>query len=121
MFSQAWKKYLPVIVILMKRSSTGEQSLDMNRTDFERAAAGRKAKLSFTINLHKGRIQNITNPPPVARELSILLQEDDTTRTMIRQYDFGFTMTSGFQLLIRNTTPPADEITEEGSTSESSE
>ena len=69
MFSQAWKKYLPVITILMKRSPNGEQTLDMNKTDFERAAGGRKAKLSFSITLHKGRIQNFTNPPPVAREL----------------------------------------------------
>ncbi len=113
MFSQAWKKYLPVITILMKRSSTGEQSLDMNKTDFERAAGGRKAKLSFAITLHKGRIQNFTNPPPVARELSTLLQEDEATRLMIRQYDYDFTMTSGFQLHIKNCTPPAGEPVEE--------
>ncbi|HQW44588.1 MAG: hypothetical protein IPP02_13640 [Chitinophagaceae bacterium] len=112
MFSQAWKKYLPVITILMKRSPNGEQTLDMNKTDFERAAGGRKAKLSFSITLHKGRIQNFTNPPPVARELSTLLQEDDATRLMIRQYDYDFTMTSGFQLQIRNCTPPADEPVE---------
>lgn len=113
MFSQAWKKYLPVITILMKRSPNGEQTLDMNRTDFERAAGGRKAKLSFAITLHKGRIQNSSNPPPVAKELSTLLQEDEATRIMIRQYDYEFTMTSGFQLQIRFCTPPAAEPVEE--------
>ena len=48
MFTQAWNKYLPVIRILMKRSVNGPQKLDTNRTDFERAAGGRKLKFTFS-------------------------------------------------------------------------
>jgi hypothetical protein len=119
MFSQAWNKYLPIIKILMKRSPNGDQTLDMNRTDFERAAGGRKAKLSFSIILHKGRIQNISvTPPPVARELATVLQEDEVTQQLIRKQNFEFSMNSSFQLLIKNTTPPAEPVNE---TSESSE
>ena len=40
MFLQTWKKYLPVIILLMKRSEKGEQVLDMNYTDFQRATGG---------------------------------------------------------------------------------
>ena len=113
MFSQAWNKYLPAIKILMKRSSTGNQTLDMNRTDFERAAGGRKTKLSFSIILHRGRVQNISvTPPPVARELVTILQEDTTTLPLIRQSNFELSMNSSFQLTIKNTTPPAEPIAE---------
>lgn len=53
MFSQAWNIYLPIIKILLKRSAGADQTLDMNRTDFERAAGGRKAKLTFSISFIK--------------------------------------------------------------------
>ena len=109
MFTQTWNKYLPIIKILMKRSSTGTQTLDMNRTDFERAAGGRKVKFTFSVTLHKGRIQNITSPPPLAKELSTILQEDEMTRKLIRQQDYDFSLNSGFQLTKKTTLPPATE------------
>jgi hypothetical protein len=112
MFTQTWNKYLPIIKILMKRSATGPQTLDMNLTDFQRAAGGRKVKFTFTVTLHKGRIQNITSPPPLARELSIILQEDDMTRQLVRQQDYEFSLNSGFQLTIKNNAPPAEITTE---------
>jgi hypothetical protein len=113
MFFQAWNKYLPIIKILMKRSTTGDQTLDMNKTDFERAAGGRKAKFTFNVTLHKGRIQNITSPSPVAKDLATLLQEDEMTRLLVRQMDYQFTMNSSFQLTIKNLTP-ATEIAADG-------
>jgi hypothetical protein len=107
MFSQAWNKYLPIIKILMKRSASGSsQVVDMNKTDFERAAGGRKAKFTFNVTLHKGRIQNVSSPSPVAKELATILQEDDMTRILVRQYDYEFSVNGSFQLSIKNITPP---------------
>ncbi|MEI8060081.1 MAG: hypothetical protein WCG67_07990, partial [Ferruginibacter sp.] len=61
MFNQTWKKYLPVLLILLKRSLIEPQVLNMNHTDFERAAGGRKIKFSFaSLQLSNGRI--ITKP-----------------------------------------------------------
>jgi hypothetical protein len=62
--------------------------------------------------LHKGRIQNVTSPPPLARELSLILQEDDMTRQLVRQQDYEFSLNSGFQLTIKNNALPASETTE---------
>src|SRR5687767_5155762 len=109
MFSQAWNKYLPVIRILMKRSVTGPQKLDTNRTDFERAAGGRKLKFTFsTVTLTRGRVQAHTPPPPVARDLVLVLQQDAITRELIRNQEFEFNMDSLFQLTIKNITPPVE-------------
>jgi hypothetical protein len=116
MFTQTWNKYLPIIKILMKRSVTGPQTLDMNQTDFQRAAGGRKVKFTFTVTLHKGRIQNVTSPPPLARELSLILQEDDMTRQLVRQQDYEFSLNSGFQLTIKNNALPASDTTTEPET-----
>lgn len=124
MFSQAWNKYLPIIKILMKRAASGEdQSLDMNQTDFERAAGGRKAKFTFNVALHKGRIQNVSTPSPVAKELATILQEDEVTRKLVREFDYEFVMNSSFQLTIRQSIPevePSVEKSGEDDTSESS-
>jgi hypothetical protein len=121
MFTQTWNKYLPIIKILMKRSATGPQTLDMNQTDFQRAAGGRKVKFTFTVTLHKGRIQNVTSPPPLARELSLILQEDDMTRQLVRQQDYEFSLNSGFQLTIKNNSLPATETSTDPETDTSEE
>jgi len=113
MFSQVWNKYLPIIKILMKRAASGDvQTMDMNKTDFERAAGGRKAKFTFNVNLHKGRIQNVTSPPPVARELATILQEDEMTRQLVRQFDYDFALNGSFQLSLRNISPAVESTTD---------
>lgn len=104
MFNQAWKKYLPVITILLKRSATGEQSLSMNHTDFERAAGGRKMKWSFpTLQLTNGRIQNNgTKYPALATEMVTELQIDEQISKLLQKQEFEFSMTNDFKLLIKN-------------------
>lgn len=109
MFIQTWNKYLPIIKILMKRSVNGDQVLDMNTTDFQRAAGGRKVKYTFSFSLLKGRPQLTSTISPLAKELITVLQEDDMTRKLIRAQDFEFSMNNSFQLHIKNSTPPAPE------------
>lgn len=109
MFSQTWKKYLPVITILLKRSASGEQTLAMNHTDFSRAAGGRKIKYSFHgLFLNNGRIDNTVKISPLAREFAEVLQENEQTRKLLQKQNFEFSMNNEFQLLIKNLTPAAD-------------
>lgn len=113
MFSQTWKKYLPVIAILLKRAATGPQTLSMNNTDFERAAAGRKIKYSFThLYLTNGRINTEVKHSALAKELSVLLQEDDTIKKLLMGQSLEFSMSNDFVLTIKNNTPPVEELTE---------
>ena len=109
MFSQVWKKYLPVIVILMKRTVNGDQTLSMNPSDFQRAAGGRKIKYSFAnMQLINGRINNTVKHQPLAREFAVILQEDETIRKMLQLKHFEFSMNNSFQLSIKNNTPQAE-------------
>ena len=117
MFSQTWKKYLPVIILLMKRSGKGEQVLDMNHTDFERAAGGKKIKLTFSdLQLDNGRINYQAKHAALAKDLTLLLQENEQSKRLIRNQLFEFSMNSSFQLTIRNNTPVKEE--ESGETNE---
>jgi hypothetical protein len=111
MFTQTWKKYLPVIAILIKRSGSGDQTLNMNNTDFERAAGGRKIKYSFNnMHLNDARIDNTFKHTPLAKEFAQLLQENELTKPLLKKQNLEFSMNSDFQLVIRNHTASADDI-----------
>lgn len=112
MFTPTWNKYMPIIKILLKRSLTAEQKLDMNGIDFQRAAGGRKVKFNFSMTLTKGRLQPSEKPPPLARELVEILQQDEMTRQIVRQHVYEFALNSNFQLSIKNCTPAEEEVTE---------
>src|SRR4030095_3308751 len=105
------RKYLPVIILLMKRSGKSEQVLDMNQTDFERAAGGKKAKLTFSnLKLDNGRTNYDANYTPLAKDLISVLQENEQTGAMMRQKQFEFSLNSSFRLTIRNTTVNEEKV-----------
>jgi hypothetical protein len=103
MFTQTWKKYLPVIVILLKRAANGDQTLSMNHTDFERAAGGKKVKYHFSdLQINKGKVSSLVKHNAAAKDLATLLTEEDASAPLIRAGHYEFSMSSGFILQIRN-------------------
>ncbi len=103
MFTQTWKKYLTVINLLIKKSTQGVQVLNMNNTDFERAAGGRKMKFTFTnIQLLNGRINYLQKPSPFANEFVALLQADETIKQTLQSHQLEFTLSGEFKLTIKN-------------------
>ncbi|MES2647470.1 MAG: hypothetical protein V4717_11380 [Bacteroidota bacterium] len=116
MFSQTWKKYLPVILILLKRSSQGDQTLSMDHADFERAAGGRKIKFSFNnLRLTKLKMNTDNKHTNVAIDLATVLQEDLTAKQVIMEQHLEFSMNNACELSIKNTTPvavPVEELEE---------
>jgi hypothetical protein len=114
MFSQTWKKYLPVITILIKRTAQGEQTLALNNTDFDRAAGGRKIKYSFNhLQLNKGRINTEVKHTPFAKEFSVILQEDEAVQKLLATLYLEFSLNNQLQLKIRNTAVDETAVTDE--------
>ena len=110
MYNQIWKKYLPVITILLKRSVTGEQIFSLNHTDFERASGGRKMKWSIPVmSLTNGRIQNLnTKQTAIATEMLAEMQADEQISKLLKMHRFEISMSNDFKLTIKNVTT-ADE------------
>ncbi len=109
MFTQTLKKYLPVIAILLKRTTSEPQVLSMNHTDFERAAGGRKVKCSFTqLLLNNGRINTEKKPNPFAKNFGDLLREDKVILGLMAGKDFEFSMSNDYKLTIKDNTPVAE-------------
>lgn len=102
MYTQVWTKYLPIIRILMKRSLTGEQTLDMNRIDFERAGSGRKAGYKFIIEFRKGRVGNLISSSPLASNLASVLLLDAVVKDLLQKNDYDISLNTRFQLHIKN-------------------
>jgi hypothetical protein len=102
MYNHIWKKYLPIIRILMKKSAAGEQVLDLNRVDFERAGTGRKAGYKFTIEFTDGKVGNVISGSALAMHLATVILEDDSARQIISENNYEISLNTKFQLSVKN-------------------
>ena len=105
MYTSIWRKYLPIIKILLKRSANETQTLDLNRVDFERAGSGRKAGYKFTIELNNGKVRNVISGSPLALNLATVLLEDDANADILRNNHYEITLNTKFQLITKNLNP----------------
>lgn len=103
MYNHIWKKYLPIVKILMKKSVSGEdQVLDLNRIDFERAGTGRKAGYKFKIEFIDGKVGNVISGSTLAMHLAQVILEDDSAKEILKEHNFQVSLNTKFQLLIKN-------------------
>ena len=102
MYNHIWKKYLPIIRILMKKSLLEEQLLDLNRIDFERAGTGRKAGYKFKIEFTDGKVGNVISGSELAMHLAQVILEDDPAHEIINEHNFEVSLNTKFQLSIKN-------------------
>lgn len=102
MYTHIWLKYLPIVKILMKRSSSGDQTLDLNRIDFERAGTGRKAGYKFTIEFTNGRVANVISNSPLAPDLATVILQDETIKSLLTSNNYQVSLNTRFQLSIKN-------------------
>lgn len=112
MYTQVWSKYAPIIKILLKKSASTDQTLDMNRIDFERAGSGRKAGYKFTIEFRKGRVSNLISSSPLASTLAGILTQDAVIKEVLQRGDYDISLNTKFQLHIKNLTANNDSLQE---------
>ncbi len=101
-YFSVWNKYLPIIRILLKKSATAEQVLDLNRIDFERAGGTRKSGYRFIVNFVNGRPDALFSGNDLVQTFISVLQTDETISNHLSKNDYTFTFTSKFQLQIKN-------------------
>ncbi len=101
MYQQFWNKYIPAIRILLKRTATADQVLDLNRFDFEHTGLTRKAGYKFDIELVNGRVSNPIGGTPLAADLATILLEDPAVRALLDEHDFVISLNTRYQLSIK--------------------
>ncbi|MGN6542429.1 MAG: hypothetical protein ACTHKY_16595 [Ginsengibacter sp.] len=102
MYNHIWKKYLPIIKILLKKSLNEEQVLDLNRIDFERAGTARKAGYKFKIEFIDGKVGNVISGSTLAMHLAQVIMEEDSVKEILNQHNFQVNLNTRFQLIIKN-------------------
>jgi hypothetical protein len=102
MYNHIWKKYLPFINIQLKRSVGGDQVLNLNRIDFERAGTGRKAGYKFTIEFIDARVSNVISNSPLASNLAAVMLESEATKEILRNNHYTISLNTKFQLITTN-------------------
>jgi len=108
MYNHIWKKYLPIIRILMKKSATEDQTLDLNRVDFERAGTGRKAGYKFNIEFTDGKVGNVISGSALAMNLASVILEDDSAKQIINENNYEISLNTKFQLSVKNVSTAID-------------
>lgn len=102
MYTSIWNKYLPIIRILIKRSATADQTLELNLRDFERAGLIKKSGNKFEIFFSNGRADNILFSD-LAKCLASTLVQDATIKDLFLRNDYHIAMSTKYQLSIRLT------------------
>ena len=102
MYNFIWKKYLPIIRILMKKSIAEEQVLALNKIDFERAGTGRKAGYKFKIELVEDKVGNVISGSALAMQLAETILEDEAAKQIIEEHNFDIALNTKFELTITN-------------------
>lgn len=113
MYTQIWNKYLPVIRILIKRTATGDQQLNLNPSDFKNAGAVRKSGYKFEVEFVNGRVANLLNLPDMGKDFANSFLLDKTLQELLTQHDFVISMNGKFQLTIHRTSSNTETAPEE--------
>src|SRR5436190_19941704 len=109
LYNVVWKKYVPVIRILLKKSAAEEQAFIINRIDFERAGIGRKAGYKFFVSFVNGKPDAIFTENELVQSFIAALQEDEAIRQQVLQNNYTFTLGSNYQFRIKNTSLPKED------------
>jgi hypothetical protein len=118
MYTNVWGKYLPVIRIVLKRSLTAEQILNLNAQDFERAGMTRKSGYKFLIKFREGKPVNVIVDLPLASSLASTLLEDPVVKELFSTNEFHISLNPKFQLTIKHV-PLVDTVNSELAEAES--
>jgi len=99
MHIQLWNKYLPIIKILLKRSIAGNQTLQLNVTDFERAGIIRKSGNKFSLSFTGGKA-DVVIPSELAKDLAYVLLQDATVKELFMQNNYTISLNTKYSLAI---------------------
>ena len=113
MYTQIWNKYLPVIRILVKRTATADQALNLNPSDFKNAGAVRKSGYKFEVEFVNGKVNNLLYLPDMGKDFAASFLQDKIIQELLAQNDYVIAMNGKFQLTIHRIPSTAEVPTEE--------
>ena len=77
-----WRRYIPVIRLLLKKSLVEEQKFSLNRTDFEAIGERKDGGYTFSLVMENGKVMNTIQG--IARDLHEILMSDPATKELLK-------------------------------------
>lgn len=93
-----WKKYMPVIRLLLKKS--GDQKLQLYRHEFESTGVKNKAGYLFNIEMVNGKVMNRISAVAIAKDLVQCMAETPAINEWLKTQSVNFSMGKSFELNI---------------------
>ena len=93
-----WKKYLPVIKILLKKISNGKQELKLFKHEFEACGDRPKSGFDFNLEFKTGKVSNDISGSAVARNLATVLQGSSDRMEVLKDKQFKMSFDEQFIL-----------------------
>lgn len=84
-YVQLWKKYLPVIRLLLKKTEKGEQKLQLYKHEFEKTGAKNKLGYVFTMELLNGKPVTKLEQKAVAHDLLSVMNENEDVAEWLKE------------------------------------
>ena len=103
-YLQLWKKYMPVIRLLLKKS--GDQQLQLYRHEFETTGVKNKSGYSFNIEMVNGKVMNKISGMAIAKDLVQSMNENPDLNAWLKSQSLKISMGRAFELNLQKITAP---------------
>ncbi len=84
-YTQLWKKYLPIIRILLKKTEDGDQKLQIYKHEFVSTGAKNKLGYIFNLELVNGKAVNKSNSTAPAFDLLNLMNDNELIAQWLKE------------------------------------
>ena len=109
-YAALWNKYAAAIHVLLKKTDTESQKLQLYKNEFEYNGHKPTVNVTFSFNMINGRALNIISTTTIARDLFKALDKKPATRLLMENRKIRFSFGKNFELVLEKI---ADEVTKE--------
>ena len=100
MYTLLWKKYLPAIKVLLKKSNENDQKLLLYKHEFESTGARNKLGYVFKLELLNGKPLHKSNTTAPAYDLYTLMMEHETIAAWLKNQHVKIQVSRSYELNI---------------------
>jgi hypothetical protein len=97
-YVQLWRKYLPVIRLLLKKTATADQKLQLYKHEFESTGAKNKLGYIFSLDIVNGKAANQTGKTAVAFDLLSVMNDNEAVSSFLKEQSFKISIGKACEL-----------------------
>ncbi len=109
-YLQLWKKYIPLIRLLLKKADKEDQTFQLYKHEFDATGVSAKIAHTFNLEMQNGKVMNNVRGMAVVSDLIQLLRENKDVHEWIQDKHLMISMGKGFDLTIKQLQLAEEEV-----------